>query len=175
MNRTMLVGAAMAVGAAMIVALGCTAAPPAATPTRRDDTPGWTRSHTAHPERAMAGARYDDSGRPLDTASVRLGPPPGDPFATRHIEPAAAPAAARPRRVGKRNVSLKAARLDNALRMLAREGRFNLVLQGDLTAPVTVELHGVEPYDAALVIAHANNLRMQYESGIVMVSRGSGE
>jgi hypothetical protein len=125
---------------------------------------GW--EPTSGPE----GRAYDDSGRPLRApqsytvaedrfATVRLSAPPPDA------------GEARPRGVGKRNIALKRARLDNALRYLAHEGRFNLVVEGDMAEPVTVELRGVEPYDAAMALAEAHNLSVTSHRGIVIVSK----
>ncbi len=80
------------------------------------------------------------------------------------------PAPPRPVRVGRRDIRLHNARLDNALRMLAQAGRFNLVVKGDLAAPVTVDLARVEPYDALLAIAEAHGVRVQYRDDIVVVT-----
>lgn len=133
----------------------------------KDDSSGWTSGETE-----SRGAMYDDFGRPLVGSSVTFDAPQ-DRFATQTIGSAEPPPPPRPRRVGKRDIQLYGARLDNALRMLAREGRFNLVVQGDLADSVTLELRGVEPYDAALALAEANHLRLSYENGIVIAGRGS--
>lgn len=134
-----------------------------------DDSSGWTSGETE-----VRGATYDDFGRPLTGSSVTFGVPAAeDRFATQTIGSAEAPPPPRPRRVGKRDILLYGARLDNALRLLAREGRFNLVVQGDLADNVTLELRGVEPYDAALALAEANHLRLSYENGIVIAGRGN--
>lgn len=79
-------------------------------------------------------------------------------------------APARPARVGRRDIRLRNARLDNALRHLAQEGRFNLVVEGDLAVPVTVHLERVEPYDALLAIAEAHGVEVRYRDNIVIVA-----
>ncbi len=121
----------------------------------------------------MHGALYDNHGKPLVSSSTTFdGPrPETDRFASTSIGPAETATAPRPRGVGKRNIFLRGARLDNALRMLARVGKFNLVVQGDIAETVTVALRAVEPYDAARVLVFANNLSMQYRHGIVIVKR----
>lgn len=120
----------------------------------------------------VGGARYDDSGRPLASPSVTLAPAE-DRFATKAISSAPPPPPARPPRVGKRNIVLHNARIDNAMRMLAKVGRFNLVVQGEIADTVSVDLKGVEPYDAALAIAESKRVTLRYRDGIVIVSRSS--
>ena len=114
------------------------------------------------------GRRYDDSGRPYAGGGVTLDV--AERFATRTIEPPVA-ASPRPRSVGKRDISLRGARVDNALRMLARAGRFNLVVEDGITGTVTLELFGVEPYDAAVAVAEAHHLALHYRRGIFVVGR----
>jgi len=83
------------------------------------------------------------------------------------IAPLPAP---RPAQVGKRDFRLNDARLDNALRLIAEVGKFNLVIQGNLNQSVTVVLNGVEPYDALIAIAEAHGFRVHFERQIVTVS-----
>lgn len=77
---------------------------------------------------------------------------------------------AHPPRVGRRNVHVRGARLDNTLRMLAEHGRFNLVLPNTLAEPVTLRLHGVEPYEALLVVARNHGLDVLYAGDVVTVT-----
>lgn len=142
-------------------------APRLASDTKAPDTSdGWTSTHAS---RNASGAVYDDGGRPLAGSSVTLKETPR--FESQTIGDATPPPPPRPRRVGKRDVFLRAARLDNTLRLLAREGRFNLVVQDNMPEPVTLELRSVEPYDALLAVAEANRLSMRYRDGIVIVTR----
>jgi len=81
----------------------------------------------------------------------------------------------RPARVGGRDLRLRGARLDNALRMLAQAGKFNLVIRGELKTPVSVELTAVEPYDALVALAEAHGLAIRYRSQIVIVTPDEGD
>jgi hypothetical protein len=127
---------------------------------------GWEplEAHGAEP-----APLYDGSGRLV--AEPRSYTVAEDRFATVSLGAAEPPAEARPRGVGKRDIALRGARLDNALRYLAHEGRFNLVVEGEMTTPVTLELHGVEPYDAAMALAEAHQLRVRNHRGIVIVDK----
>lgn len=155
----------------LVVLVGCASAPPPQAVVSEADAGAWSSTSD---DRGLHGAMYDYSGRPLDTSSsVTFDAPTADRFAPTSIGPSAPPPPARPRRVGKRNISLRGARLDNALRLLAREGDFNLVVQGELTTPITLDLKGVEPYEAALLLAEVNDLDVRYQSGIVVVGRPS--
>jgi hypothetical protein len=53
--------------------------------------------------------------------------------------------------------------------MLATAGRFNLVVKGELAAPVSVDLQRVEPYDALLAIAEAHGIEVRYRDDIVII------
>ena len=77
---------------------------------------------------------------------------------------------AHPPRVGRRNVEVRGARLDNTLRMLAEHGRFNLVLPSPLAEPVNLRLRGVEPYDALLAVAQSHGLEVAYAGDVVTVT-----
>jgi hypothetical protein len=72
--------------------------------------------------------------------------------------------------VGKQDIWFNRARLDNALRLLADAGRFNLVLHGELSQSVTAELRSVEPYDALLALADAHGAQVRFRNSIVIVS-----
>ena len=63
----------------------------------------------------------------------------------------------------------KGANLADSLRFLAGAGGFNLVADENLGGPVTVDLHGVDPYDALVVIAESQGLEVDYSRGIVRV------
>jgi hypothetical protein len=142
----------------LVLAIGCSQPPPAQT--ARDCPP------PAKPTELQAS--YDAFGRPLaaSTAATIVVP---ERWETRSLGDVAPAAPLRPRTHGKRDIQLRNARLDNALRMIASEGGFNLVVEGDLTAPVTVELHAVDPYDALLALAEANGVHVRYEHDIVVV------
>ncbi len=158
----------------VVIGIGCTPSPPpstAASPAddAEDPSGGWTTRPASDEGR---GRLYDDAGRPLADATVDLGPADAlDRGATVTIGADVAPVPSRPPRVGKRDVALHGARLDNAMRMLARAGRFNLVVEGDLSAAVSLELRAVEPFDAALTLAEANHLRVRFERGTMIVGR----
>jgi len=111
---------------------------------------------------------YDGAGRRIDSQGAPRGEV--DRWQSRSID-RHEPVAARPPRVGRRNIQLHHARLDNALRMLAREGRFNLVINGDLNQSISVDLRAVDPYEALLAIAHSHGVDVQYQGNIVIVSR----
>ncbi|MCC6558309.1 MAG: hypothetical protein IT372_35660 [Polyangiaceae bacterium] len=86
-------------------------------------------------------------------------------------EPAPPPEPTRPRKRGRVAVSLNGADLENACRLLADAGRFNLVVQSGLTGTVSATLDGVDPYDALVAIAEANGAEVRFERGIVIVRR----
>jgi hypothetical protein len=67
------------------------------------------------------------------------------------------------------NIDLKAAPLADALRFIADAGGFNLVVEGDLSAPVTLKLTGVDAFDALATVAEAQGLDVEMERGIVIV------
>ena len=67
------------------------------------------------------------------------------------------------------NVDLKAAPLADALRFIADAGGFNLVVEGDLSAPVTLKLTGVDAFDALATVAEAQGLDVEMDRGIVIV------
>lgn len=77
--------------------------------------------------------------------------------------------ASRPKSKAHIDVELKSANLADALRFLASAGGFNLVTDENLGAPVTVDLHDVDPYDALVVIAESQGLEVDYSRGIVRV------
>ncbi len=86
-------------------------------------------------------------------------------------EPAPPPEPTRPRKRGRVAVSLNGADLENACRLLADAGKFNLVVQSGLTGTVSATLDGVDPYDALVAIAEANGAEVRFERGIVIVRR----
>ena len=154
---------------ASVLAAGCASAPRA-----HDDVVASTPRAESRPAPAADDpqALYDDHGRPLVSSTISYtNEPTEDRWATRSLHPAPTPAPARPARVGKRDILLKQARLDNALRWLAREGKYNVVVEGDLATPVTVELRNVEPYDAAMALAEAHDLLVRYAHGIMIIAR----
>jgi hypothetical protein len=145
--------------------VGCASTPPAATPEHAD-----VDGHADEPVVALDdGVYYDGSGRMLvprsRTVAVSHG---GDRWQTRSLT-SSSPARARPAKVGRRNIQLHQARLDNALRMLAKEGGFNLVVNGDLAQPISIDLKNVDPYEALLAIAQANGVAVDYNGNIVIV------
>jgi hypothetical protein len=97
-----------------------------------------------------------------------LAAPSGDPA----VVPKSGSPAARPPRVGPRDVRLSGARLDDALRTLAKVGRFGLVLSDPLAQEVSLELLRVEPFDALEALCQAHDLATHFERGVVMVSAG---
>jgi hypothetical protein len=99
---------------------------------------------------------YDDRGRAVV---------PQQPIAQ-----TIAPRALRPPTVGPRTIRIDGARLDNALRIIAETGRFNLLVEGDLTRPVSARLVAVEPYEALVVLAGAHGALVNYDGSIVIVS-----
>ena len=78
-------------------------------------------------------------------------------------------AATRPPRHGRHDLRLHQARLDDAVRLLAREGDFNVVIHGDLPQTVSVELRDVDAYEALLVLAESHGVAVHYQDGIVTV------
>jgi hypothetical protein len=64
---------------------------------------------------------------------------------------------------------LRAARLDDAFRALADAGRFDLVLEGDFSRPVSLALFDVEPFEALAALAEAHGARLSYRKGTVIV------
>lgn len=127
---------------------------------------------------AVGDAVYDLDGTPIgDHAALAPGQaapvePVGD--ATRRLGPEPPPPSpTHPRRVGRRNIRLYQASLDNALRLLAEAGGIDLVMQGELKTPVSVELRGVEPFDAMQALADAHGLSLTYRGGIVIVTQGA--
>ncbi len=118
---------------------------------------------------------YDSAGRPhlleYDTSEPRsLAADSASRFETQSIGPTHKRPAARPRRVGRRDIKLHHARLDNAFRLLANVGKFNLVVQGDFTKTVSLALRRVEPYDALLALAQSNQARVELRDNIVVVA-----
>ncbi|HZO12671.1 MAG TPA: hypothetical protein VFB62_05425 [Polyangiaceae bacterium] len=110
---------------------------------------------------------YDDSGRPLAQSDD---PVAAQKEAQRQAQrEAPSSTAVTPRRVGRRDVRLHGARLDDALRALAVAGRFHLVVPEPLSQPIDLELVRVEPYDALVVLAEAHGLSVSYRRGIVIV------
>ncbi len=81
----------------------------------------------------------------------------------------------RPPPRGRHDVRLHQARLDDAVRLLAHEGDFNVVIQGDLPQTVTVDLRNVDPYEALLVLTETHGVQVQYRNGIVTVGAPSSD
>ena len=75
----------------------------------------------------------------------------------------------RPRHTRFIDLHLQRAKTADALQFLADSGGFNLVLEGELAAPVTVSLHHVDPFDALEAIAEAQHLEVEVRRGIVTV------
>ncbi len=70
-----------------------------------------------------------------------------------------------------RLLQLRSARLDQALRLLAATGGVNLVLQGDFSPVVELDLPEV-PLQAALeLLARTHDCRIELQDGLVVVSR----
>jgi len=65
-------------------------------------------------------------------------------------------------------------RIDNALRLLADVGKFDLVIDGPMPQLVSAQLLSVEPYDALLSMAENHKLRVQYRGGVVRISKAAG-
>jgi len=121
-------------------------------------------------------APYDDAGRPLR----QTGPPQP---ATTQTAAASPVRLARPRRValqkgrsrcpaavGRRHVALRRARLDNALRLLAHAGGFNVVVDGALRGLVSLDLKNVEPFDALVVVARNHGAQVHCGKHAVLVA-----
>lgn len=117
--------------------------------------------------------RYDDDGRPLEEPPaprlpeglVRLAPTSTSPS-----DPATIP----PARRGKRDVRLRDARLDDALRMLAEAANLGLVLPEPLTQPIRLELRAVDPVDVIEMLAASHGLEVRWQ-GRVLVVRPHGD
>lgn len=94
-----------------------------------------------------------------------------DRFEPRRIGAERSPAsAARPRPGRLVTVELKRAPFEEAARLLADAGRFNLVVEAPSATDVTASLHQIEPFDALCAIAEVRGLKVRYERGVVMVS-----
>jgi hypothetical protein len=116
---------------------------------------------------------YDARGRPHPTppsATTAQRTTPDDRWAVQSLGLVSKPQRSRPRRVGKRDIRMRNARLDNALRIIAELGRFNLVMKGSQSDPVTLDLSEVEPYDALLALAEARGMSIRYQGNVVIVS-----
>lgn len=121
-----------------------------------------------------ANAGDPTSADPYDDAARGWRAPRGSVFETAATfnQEARAPrpvSASRPKSKGKIDVELNGADLADSLRFLASAGGFNLVADENLGGPVTVDLHGVDPYDALVVIAESQGLEVDYSRGIVRV------
>lgn len=117
-------------------------------------------------------ALYGSDGRPLTDAPVTVMPLREDVtrVPTQRERGFVGLGMAHPPRVGRRDVEIRGARLDNALRMLAEHGRFNLVLPSTLAEPVHLRLRGVEPYDALRAVARSHGLEVVYVGEVVTVA-----
>lgn len=104
----------------------------------------------------------------LDRPSVER--PAESRWAVQHIDQPTPPLRIRPRRVGRRDVRFEGAPLGNALRLLAETGRFDLVLDGDFSQPISQVLRNVEPYDALLVLAEAHGAQVTCRATVVTVT-----
>lgn len=112
----------------------------------------------------MPFAATDDAS--VEAPSQRL----SGPLHTTHvIAPAATERIERPKVHRTIDLHLKQAKTSDALQFIADAGGFNIVLEGDLAAPVTVSLRRVDAFDALLVVAEAQGLGVSLERGIVMV------
>jgi hypothetical protein len=116
-------------------------------------------------EPSCAPASLEEGGLPPDAPSRTIALPARE---TRTI----AERPATPRRPSvhrKIDLNLKQAKTGDALGLIADAGGFDVVLDGDLSAPVTVSLHRVDAFDALLVVAEAQGLGVTLERGVVMV------
>ena len=96
-------------------------------------------------------------------------------YDTQRLGPKTSSSPSRPRPVGPRDIRLSASRLDNACRLLAEVGRFDLVVDRPLPQTVSLNLQSVEPYDALLAIARSQGLLVRYSKGFVYVSPAEKE
>ncbi|MFO0552837.1 MAG: hypothetical protein U0271_30895 [Polyangiaceae bacterium] len=120
-------------------------------------------------ERASEGFQYGVPDEDRSAVEERdLGRP--ERFRVRRIG-ALADEATRSRPGGARrvDVDLVKAPFDEAVRLLADTGRFNVVVEAPGASPVTVRLKGVDPFDVLVVIAEARGLEVRFERGIVVV------
>lgn len=136
------------------------------------DAPLMAEARPAPPEVDGVQSLYGSDGRPIAEAPSAVMPLREEVtlVPTQRERDFAGVGAAHPPRVGRRNVNVRGARLDNTLRMLAEHGRFNLVLPNTLAEPVTLRLHGVEPYEALLVVARNHGLDVLYAGDVVTVT-----
>lgn len=137
------------------------------------------------PEHATFGD-WDDGSRPEaePTLTRTLFQGPDGPYEAIHDgegrtmvpqAPIAQDTPARPPPVGPRTVKLRQAPLESALRLLADAGQFNLLLEGDLSQPVSGDLKNVDPYEALLALASAHGAYVSFDGQIVVVTADEPE
>lgn len=144
---------------------------------------GCARPQPEHP------AECEEISVPATTAQVASPPAPvgfqyGTPDTPASAVDDATPSRFRVRRIGalsdevprrkpsggrRVDIDLVKAPFDDAVRLLADTGRFNVVVEAPGASPVTVRLSGVDPFDALIVIAEARGLEVRFERGIVVV------
>ena len=137
------------------------------------------------PEHATWGD-WDDGSSPSQpqtvTRTIFMGPDgpyeaihDGDGRTVVPQAPVAAEAPSRPPPVGPRTVKLRQAPLESAMRLLAEAGNFNLLLEGDLSKPVSGDLKDVEPYEALVALAGAHGAFVRFDGRIVVVTAHGSE
>ena len=122
-------------------------------------------------ERVVPTPLDDEGAARAPTLTVRDAPHPR--FTTLRIGASEARPARPPRRKHI-DLDLKDAAVGNVLQFIADAGGFNLVVEGELAALVTLRLRDVDPFDALATVAEAEGLNVEMERGIVIVTaRGS--
>ena len=132
------------------------------------------------PDHATWGDWNDGSSQPQpQTVSRTVFMGPDGPYEAIHDSdgrtvvpqaPVASEAPSRPPPVGPRTVKLRQAPLESALRLLAEAGDFNLLLEGDLSKPVSGDLKDVDPYEALVALAGAHGAFVRFDGRIVVVT-----
>ncbi|MBW2528132.1 MAG: hypothetical protein JRI23_28390 [Deltaproteobacteria bacterium] len=155
----------------LLGSLGC-AAHDAEPATAAEASGGQTPSSWAVEPAASGGHEASRAPAPPSTVMVESAAGREPPrWAVRQIDRPAEPLPARPRRVGRRDVRFEGATLENAFRLLADAGRFDLVLDGDFGQAVSQVLRNVEPYDALLALAEAHGAWVSCRGTVVTVSQ----
>jgi hypothetical protein len=145
-------------GLALLAAAGCAAPPAPRAAPRPHDLDASLGS--------WESARGDDGGGARSTTMARA------PAAIGAVTLQASPAVeVRPRRHGRVDVSFQGAEMGSAFQFLADAGRFNLVMADGLVGHVSGTLHGVDPYDALVLLAQANGVAVRFDREVVVVSK----
>jgi hypothetical protein len=155
-------------GLLVVAALGCGGSANECPP---ESAAAWSPAESeAQPgELTPVARRYDDGGRPL--ASRSREPASVDRWQVARLQPPPAPRAVRPRRVGRADIHLHHARLDNAFKTIAAAGRFDVIVPESLSTTVSLDLTAVDPYEAFLALAEAHGLEVIYKNGIAIVGK----